>query len=332
MSNLVQSNVISRLVLETALVYEQDYDRISNQKYKLPYDMFERTKQASPFFALQQTGLFVREAVATLARRNRGSEKDKKVWISNEASPSLYPDYYRNAFHYQTDGWMSADSANVYDTSTETLFLGRQDAMQRIALAPLVQYSKELNRPLKVLEVACGTGRFMTFARDNLPLDSEYTALDLSPFYLDKARENDSEWRSLRKRVDKENGNDVKDIQPVSIVQAQAENLPFQDEEFDAVVCIYLFHELPREIRAKVASEMSRVTKYGGRVILCDSTQLGDRPVFDEVMGNFGNMNEPYYRDYIKDYLPRHFEKAGMQCLTKTVCSASKALEFKKGE
>jgi ubiquinone/menaquinone biosynthesis C-methylase UbiE len=331
--------------------------------------MYYRSQQSSPFYAFQQTGLFVREAVGTLSRRNRGLEEDKKVRFfstSNDKNdkydigvnvddngnndstkstiPDLYPKYYRNAFHYQTDGWMSHDSAKVYDTSTESLFLGRQDAMQRTALVPLIEHAKKLgtgsdsgssNRPMKVLEVACGTGRFMTFARDNLPLDSEYTALDLSPFYLDRAREYDSQWRSLRRKRLKEenkNGNGKRNIkiQPASIVQSQAENLPFNDEEFDAVVCVYLFHEIPREVRAQVASEMARVTKKGGKVILTDSTQLGDRPVFDKQIGNFEKMNEPYYKDYIEDFLPNHFEKAGMECLTKTVCSASKTLSFQK--
>merc|ERR1712086_588280 len=87
---------------------------------------------------------------------------------------------------------------------------GRQDAMQRTALVPLVQFCKEhsqsnqvgTTRPLRVLEVACGTGRFLTFARDNLPLDTEFTAVDLSPFYLDKSRDNDKNWRSIRRKVE----------------------------------------------------------------------------------------------------------------------------------
>lgn len=319
------------MLIETALSYEQDYERIENGKYKLPYDMYSQTEQSSPIFALEQTGKFVREAVGTLTRRNRGSDEDKKVWFDNDATPDLYPKYYRTAYHYQTDGWMSSDSASVYDTSTETLFLGKQDAMQRMTLVPLVEYAKELGRPLKVLEVACGTGRFMTFARDNLSLDSEYTAIDLSPFYLDKARDYDAKWRSLKKRMEKEeNGVEIDTIKPATIVQAQAENLPFADEEFDVVVCVYLFHELPREIRAKAASEMARVTKTGGRVVLTDSYQLGDRPIFDAQIGNFGNMNEPHYRDYIEDLLPKHFEDEGLECLAKMVCSSSKSLSFKK--
>jgi ubiquinone/menaquinone biosynthesis C-methylase UbiE len=334
-TRLGKSNVVSRLLAEGALSYEQDYTNIANGKYKLPFDMYTRNRQNSPFYFGQQTTRFISEAVGTLSRSNRGSEEDKRIWLTDDKS-TMYPDYYKTAFHYQTDGWMSNDSANVYETSTETLFLGCQDAMQRTALIPLVEFSKgvgsKLGRPMKVLEVACGTGRFMTFTRDNLPLDTECTAVDLSPFYLDKARENDKNWRSIRKGIEKSNGKvdaEIK-IKPLTIVQAKGEDLPFGDEEFDVVICMYLYHELPREIRALVSAEMARVTKKGGIVILSDSFQKGDRPVMDKAMGKFEEMNEPHFKDYIEDYLPEHFEKVGMECLSKTVCSRTKTLAFAK--
>ena len=235
--------------------------------YKKPYDMYKSTRQSSPLNIATQTARFVNEAIGTLARRKR---QEKDIWFTDTATPDLYPEYYKTAFHYQTDGWMSQASANVYEASTETLFLGRQDAMQRTALGPLVKA-----QPRKVLEVACGAGRFMTFVRDNLPLDSEYTAVDLSPFYLDSARQNDNEWRKIRGKETKET------IAPARLVQAQAENLPFEDNEFDAVARVYLFHELPREVRAQVASEMARVVKPGGTVVFTDSCQKGDRPIHD---------------------------------------------------
>ena len=329
-SNFAQPLVFSRMLAEVAYSYEQDYERINDGSYKLPWDMYARSRQISPFFIGQQTSRFVSEAVGTLTRRNRGSEEDKRIWLTDVKS-DMYPDYYKTAFHYQSDGWMSQKSADVYETSTETLFLGRQDAMQRSALGPLVQFSKDskLDRPMKILEVACGTGRFLTFARDNLPLDTEAVALDLSPFYIDKARDNDKNWRSVRKRFEKDNGQEV-DIEAATMVQAKAEDMPFEDEEFDAVVCMYLYHEIPREIRAEVAREMERVTKKGGRVILTDSNQKGDRPSMDSTIGNFERMNEPHWRDYIEDFLPTHFENIGMECLTKTVCSSTKTLAFGK--
>ena len=111
-----------------------------------------------------------------------------------------YPKYYQNNFHFQGDGWMSTKSANVYETSTETLFLGRQDAMQRQALLPLSEHAKQGSgaRPIRrILEVACGTGRFGTFIRDNYP-NADMTSVDLSPFYLDNARENHDYWQRMR--------------------------------------------------------------------------------------------------------------------------------------
>ena len=249
---------------------------------------------------------------------------------------------------------MSQDSANVYETSTETLFLGRQDAMQRISLEPIIAQSKEFvagsalqeepttqKKPMRVLEIACGTGRFMTFVRDNLPLDTEYTAIDLSPFYLEKARDNDAYWRKTRLNQEKEeeqeekNGNSsvvTTTIQPAKLIQANAESLPFENESFDAVLCVYLFHELPREVRAQVASEMARVTKVGGTVVLTDSMQRGDRPPLDNALQNFEKMNEPYYVDYTLDDLPHHFERAGLAPMKKAMRSSTKMLSFKKEE
>lgn len=326
----VTGPVASRLVLEAFLCYQQDYDAIKAGAYREPWDMQPNHRQSSPINVITQTSRFVEEAIGTLARRKRGRQEDKEIWISNEAAPGLYPDYYRTAFHYQTDGWMSRKSAEVYETSTETLFLGRQDAMQRTSLKPLVELSKKIQaegRPMKVLEVACGTGRFMTFVRDNLPLNAEYTAVDLSPYYLDAARENDNYWRQMKKASER---GAARDIAPAKIVQAQAEDLPFESEAFDAVVCVYLFHELPREIRAKAASEMARVVAPGGVVVLTDSIQRGDRPVLDDFIGGFGNFNEPYYEDYVKDFLASHFEKAGLSPWTKTVRSSTKSLAFKK--
>ena len=251
---------------------------------------------------------------------------------------------------------MSSDSANVYETSTETLFLGRQDSMQRTSLPPIIDLSKKFavttknQRPMRVLEVACGTGRFMTFVRDNLPLDTEYTALDLSPFYLEKASDNDEYWRKTRLQEEDEekrrrrtknwqnmnnnnnsssnNANNI--IHPANLVQAPAEDLPFPDNSFDAVVCVYLFHELPRNIRAKAAAEMARVVSPGGRVVLTDSIQKGDRPALDDGLSKFKNMNEPYYIDYINDDLGSHFETEGLTPMTKIVRSTTKSLSFSK--
>lgn len=96
--------------------------------------------------------------------------------------------------------------------------------MQRTSLPPLVARAERMagQRPMKVLEVAAGTGRFMTFVRDSLPLDAEYTAVDLSPYYLDSARSNDEYWRKTRRERENRSGGRVgrNDIRPARLVQA----------------------------------------------------------------------------------------------------------------
>lgn len=88
----------------------------------------------------------------------------------------------------------------MYETSTETLFIGRQDAMQRHSLLPITSWLASRGLPssgegASLLEVACGTGRFMTFVRDNYP-GMNLTASELSPFYLQAS----GSWNEARQR------------------------------------------------------------------------------------------------------------------------------------
>jgi hypothetical protein len=54
----------------------------------------------------------------------------------------------------------------VYEFSTEVLFFGRQDAMQRTSLLPVAEYMQGRQAgDMRLLEVAAGTGRFHTFIK-----------------------------------------------------------------------------------------------------------------------------------------------------------------------
>ena len=237
------------------------------------------------------------------------------------------------SWHYQSDGWLSPASAAVYEASTETLFVGRQDAMQRAGLALLSHHLRAsgderrgLEAPvedsddaLRILDVACGTGRFLTFVRDALP-HAHVTALDLSPFYLAEARDGHAHWEQLRGRG---RGR-------AAFVQAPAEALPFGDGSFDAVTCVYLMHELPPPQRAAVAAELARVLRPGGVCVLTDSVQLGDRPPLDAGLGRFGDFNEPHYVSYIGTDLGALMRAAGLQPSRKEVSSTTKSLSFTK--
>ena len=142
--------------------------------------------------------------------------------------------------------------------------------MQRQGLVPLAEFMASRHEAeTKLLEVACGTGRFHTFLKDNYP-QMETVATDLSPNYVAAARDNLRYFREFSKHKGRP-------IAPVECVAAAAESLPFGDEEFDVVVSVYLFHELPAEIRRQCVKEWYRVLKPGGLVVFVDSLQRHDR-------------------------------------------------------
>ena len=311
------------LFAEAVATYEQDFGEVQKGTFPLPWDMVDgvRNRQTSPLFLADQARRYVSEAISILTKRNRRDPGDFGVPYGDNAD--LYPDYYLNNFHFQTDGWLSSDSAKLYETSTETLFLGRQDSMQRLALYPMRSWAAPKDN-LKMLEVACGTGRLNTFLRDAYPR-MDVSAVDLSPFYLEEARGHAKRWEAFRRRTQPSQR-----VGTAKFAQANAEKLPHADESFDVVVNVYLFHELPHEARRAAAREMARVCKPGGLVVWVDSVQTGDRPALDATLGNFQYLNEPHYPTYISEDVGALFMDAGLEPFEKHTSSTSKCLSFVK--
>lgn len=107
----------------------------------------------------------------------------------------------------------------------------------------------------------------------------------------------------------------------------------FDNDSFDVLNCIYLFHELPPEVRRACAKEFFRVLKPGGIVCFNDSIQLGDRP--DRAAlgknGAFGDSyNEPYYNSFIEEDLNEIFFDAGFKPgpTTPIIAQSSKVMSW----
>ncbi|MGL5796121.1 MAG: class I SAM-dependent methyltransferase [Waterburya sp.] len=210
-----------------------------------------------------------------------------------------YPNYYLQNFHYQTDGYLSDMSANLYDLQVEILFNGAADAMRRRILAPLKQglqaFSHLPPQQLKVLDIACGTGRTLKMIRGALPKAALF-GTDLSPAYLRKANQLLSEIPG----------------ELPQLLQANAEKLPFLDNYFQGLTSVFLFHELPASARQEVINEAFRILQPGGVFVICDSMQAIDSPDFQIMMNNFPAIfHEPYYRHYTTDNLEERLTNAG---------------------
>jgi ubiquinone/menaquinone biosynthesis C-methylase UbiE len=158
--------------------------------------------------------------------------------------------------------------------------------MRRQALVPLK--AALMGRPrARLLDVGCGTGRFLREVKANYPRLG-VTGLDLSPFYLEVAQRELRSWSR------------------VQLVLGAAEAMPFADGQFDAITCIYLFHELPSAVRRAVVAEIRRVLKPGGALVFVDSLQPGDEPDYDALLDYFPiAFHEPYYASYLRENLER---------------------------
>ncbi|MEO1204899.1 MAG: class I SAM-dependent methyltransferase [Pseudomonadota bacterium] len=225
----------------------------------------------------------------------RRSERDT-VSVRDEADidPDL-PDYFQQDFHFQTGGYLSEGSAKLYDIQVETLFYGSAAPMRRAALRPIHEHVRGRDqRSVSLLDVACGTGRLLRDVRRAFPA-MKLAGIDLSQSYLDEAE------RHL--------GN----LRRVSFAKANAEELPVLDASQDIVTSVFLFHELPPEVRRTVAREVARVLRPGGIFVFIDSLQMGDRPDWDGLLEAFpARFHEPYFRHYAIDDLDGVFNDVGL--------------------
>ncbi len=191
------------------------------------------------------------------------------------------PDYYSRNFHFQTDGYLSEESARIYDHQVEILFNGTAQTMRRLALPPARDVFAQ-DAEINILDIACGPGSLtrdlaLTFPKANI------TAVDLSFPYLKQAQ------ASLKK------------FPRINFLQANAETLPFKDQQFDVVTCSYLFHELPHKTRKIVLQEAWRVLKPGGVISVVDSIQEGDAPHLNWALERFPiSYHEPFYKNYVQ--------------------------------
>ncbi|NNG05199.1 MAG: class I SAM-dependent methyltransferase [Inquilinus sp.] len=306
------------ILAELRALMLRDWRNIEAGLYRLPHNLVE-----PPHRALADARAYFRDLPKVNDRRR--ARGNAEVFRTPPAGTPKLPRYYLQNFHYQTDGYLSDRSARLYEHQVEVLFGGGADAMRRQALVPIHHYVKHrVPENVRLLDLACGTGPMLAAVRDNHPR-LELTGIDLSAPYLAEARRRVGRGRGPLRALREGRG------RPVRYVQAAAEAIPLPDASQDLVTCVYLFHELPRKVRAQAAAEIARVLKPGGQFVFLDSLQAHDRPDFAGLLEYFPQaFHEPYYADYVKCDLAGLFGKAGLDLAASDLVFMSKLLVFEK--
>ena len=257
--------------------------------------------------------LRVREMLADLPSTARRRANHHVTTATAETAAAGVPDYYAQDFHFQTGGYLSEGSARLYDMQVETLFMGAAGPMRRTALRPIAEFMRGCDqRQVTLLDIGCGTGRFLRQLRFAYPAIG-LKGLDLSRAYLDEARRHLERLRSAQ------------------LIEAAAEKIPLPDASIDIVTCIFLYHELPPDVRRQVTTEIARVLKTDGLFVFLDSLQMGDRPDWDGLIEGFpARFHEPYYRGYAMDDLAGMFSAAGLSPSSVSTAYLSKLLVCRK--
>lgn len=156
------------------------------------------------------------------------------------------------------------------NSDTDKVFAGSIPEIYETHLVPLIfeDYAADLvkrlvSRPLsRLLEIASGTGVATRALAAELAESVAIVATDLNQAMLDQAA------RAGTSR-------------PVEWRQADAQELPFEDEGFDAVVCQFGFMFFPD--RPKAFSEVRRVLKPGGVFIFSVWDRLSENEFADTI-------------------------------------------------
>jgi 2-polyprenyl-3-methyl-5-hydroxy-6-metoxy-1,4-benzoquinol methylase len=122
-------------------------------------------------------------------------------------------------------------------------FVGRRTIIRGF-LSHLPSHATRL--PLQLLDIGCGTGANLPMLREIVTTDGHVTALDFSPLALQFARTHPAS-----------NG--------VTLLQGDAQRLPFEDATFDVVTMLDVLEHVPDDERT--LQEVWRVLRPGGSLV-----------------------------------------------------------------
>jgi ubiquinone/menaquinone biosynthesis C-methylase UbiE len=146
----------------------------------------------------------------------------------------------------ETHGVLIEWLAPVYDPMCRVVGAGMALRRRTVALAGLSLGNR-------VLDVGCGTGVLTRLAAETVGPQGAAIGIDPGPTMIGIARHKAARIHSQARFE-------------LGIIEA----LDFADDSFDAVLCSFVFHHLPADLKRAGLREVRRVLNPGGRFLLVD--------------------------------------------------------------
>jgi ubiquinone/menaquinone biosynthesis C-methylase UbiE len=172
-----------------------------------------------------------------------------------------------NARSSEAGGQMGA-WAPYYDGMMRLITLGRERTLRKMTVE-----LAQVQPGDKVLEVGCGTGTLTLAAQARAGQSGVVHGIDAAPEMIAVARR-----KAARAGA------------PVNFQVGQIACIPFQDDEFDVVLCSFMIFHMPDDVRRKGLVEICRVLKPGGRLLVVDLARPTNFAQRSQVAILFGHM------------------------------------------
>jgi len=168
-------------------------------------------------------------------------------------------------------------------------------AQTRRKVQPEILFLKDyIKEGDKVLDIGCGSGRFYDFFQEK---KVDYFGIDFSKKLIDIAKR-----KYLPHSLEEEKFSD----KPLpTFIKVDALDLPFEDNFFDKIFSIAVFHHIPsKEKRIDFLREMKRVLRRGGEVHLTVWNLWTKRYFFKIIKANIKKFFFRNELDYCDIFIP----------------------------
>lgn len=219
-----------------------------NSPVTLTWQRFLRSQQEMMWRQTRKS--FVRDSDGELQKMKDAETKGPGKLIYDK--DFVVPNYTRQEIHLQPGGYTDDPLAGVvFHYGTMVFYEGTNDQDElHHELAALT--AKPEGKCERILDIACSIGQATT-ALKKLNPDAEVIGLDVGLPLLKYAH-----YRAVEQDID------------VIYQQGLAEDMPYEDGHFDAVLSYLLYHEVAEEKIAEIVKDVHRVLRPGGTFSIFD--------------------------------------------------------------